>query len=96
LGTGLLRAYNTYSCDFLLTISSFLLYLPRKAGEKSQRTERHGESILIDYGNGGQPIGIEFLAPDQLGALLSELNQALSPQNIPPVEPHELIPLVAA
>lgn len=71
-------------------------YLPRKTGEKSQRTERHGEGILIDYGNDGQPIGIEFLAPDQISALLTELNQVLSQQNVPPVEPNELIPLLAA
>ncbi|MBI1760338.1 MAG: DUF2283 domain-containing protein [Acidobacteria bacterium] len=71
-------------------------YLQRKPGEKSQRTERHGEGILIDYGSDGQPIGIEFLAPDQISAMLQELNQILSQKNIPPVQPNELIPLLAA
>lgn len=71
-------------------------YLPRKPGEKSHRTERHGEGVLIDYGNDGRPIGIEFTAPDQISALLHELNQVLSQQNIPPVQRDELIPLLAA
>ena len=71
-------------------------YLPRNPGEKSQRTERYGEGILIDYGQADRPIGIEFTAPDQISALLQELNQVLTQQNIPPVQPNELIPLLAA
>ena len=39
------------------------LYLPRDPEEKSQRTEKAGEGILVDYGKGGRPIGIEITAP---------------------------------
>ena len=71
-------------------------YLPRNPGEKSQRTERHGEGILIDYGKDGRPIGIEFTVPDQISALLQQLNQVLTQQNVAPIQPIELFPLLTA
>ena len=40
------------------------LYLPRRPGEKSWRTEKCGAGLLIDYGKDGRPIGIEITAPD--------------------------------
>ena len=71
-------------------------YLPRNPGEKSQRTEQHGEGILIDYSKDGRPIGIEFTVPDQISALLQQLNQVLTQQNVAPIQPIELFPLLAA
>ena len=72
------------------------LYLPREPQERSQRTEKVGEGILVDYGKAGRPIGIEITAPAQVMALLSDLNQVLARSNVRPVEPGELSPLLAA
>jgi len=70
------------------------LYLPREPGEKSKRTEKAGNGLLIDYGNGGRPIGIEITAPDQISADI--LNEVLTKLNVRPVEPSEVSPLLAA
>lgn len=71
-------------------------YLMRIPGEKSERTEKCGEGILIDYAKDGRPIGIEITTPGRVVALLSELNQVLAKQNVQPVEPIELSPLLVA
>jgi len=42
------------------------LYLPRKVGEKCQKTEKFSEGILIDYGKAKNPIGIEILDPQKI------------------------------
>ncbi len=39
------------------------LYLPRKPGQKSARTEEVGPDLLIDYAADGTPIGIEIVSP---------------------------------
>jgi uncharacterized protein YuzE len=70
------------------------LYLPRDPGEKSQRTVKARNGILIDYGKEGQPIGIEITAPGQIS--LDMLNGVLARLNICPAEPSELSPLLAA
>lgn len=70
------------------------LYLPRDPGEKSTRTEKAGNGLLIDYGKRGQPIGIEITAPDQINA--DVLNEVLTKLNVRPVEPGEVSPLLAA
>lgn len=70
------------------------LYLPRDPGEKSQRTEKAGNGILIDYGNAGRPIGIEITAPDHVS--LAVVNDVLAKLNVRPIEASELAPLLAA
>lgn len=70
------------------------LYLPREPGEKSKRTEKGGNGLLIDYGKDGRPIGIEITAPDQISDRV--LNDLLTKLNVRPVEPGELSPLLAA
>ncbi|HSO74225.1 MAG TPA: DUF2283 domain-containing protein [Blastocatellia bacterium] len=70
------------------------LYLPRDPGEKSQRTEKVSNGILIDYGKAGQPIGIEITAPDNVS--LTVLNDVLAKLKVRPVEASELAPLLAA
>jgi uncharacterized protein YuzE len=70
------------------------LYLPREAGQKSQRTEKAGNGLLIDYGESGQPIGIEITALDQIS--VDVLNKILTKLNIRPIEPSEISPLLAA
>lgn len=54
------------------------LYLPRESGEKSQRTEKLTEGVLVDYGKYNQPIGIEIIEPrkvnfDQINKILSKV-----------------------
>ena len=42
------------------------LYLPREIGEKSKRTVKYANGILVDYGEFDRPIGIEITAPGQI------------------------------
>ena len=70
------------------------LYLPRNPGEKSQRTEKAGAGMLIDYGDTDQPIGIEITAPQQIN--LEAINRILAQLGLCPLEKAELAPLLAA
>ena len=70
------------------------LYLPRVPGTKSQRTEKAGNGLLIDFDQADQPIGIEITAPDQISAEV--LNEVLAKLHVHPVEPSEVSPLLAA
>ena len=56
------------------------LYLPRRADDRSGRTERHEAGLIIDYAPDGRPIGVEITAPqavplERLNTLLVELGQ---------------------
>ena len=42
------------------------VYLPRRVGVKSARTEAAAPGILVDYAASGEPIGIEITAPRQV------------------------------
>jgi len=42
------------------------LYLPREIGEKSQKTEKFSEGVLIDYGKANHPIGVEIVDPQKI------------------------------
>ena len=70
------------------------LYLPRNSGEQSQRTEKEGEGILIDYGKGDRPIGIEITAPQQVS--LETVNRILAKLKVRLVKEEEFAPLVVA
>lgn len=70
------------------------LYLPRRPGDKSVRTERREGGLLVDFAADGRPIGIEITAPEAflrniLDGVLAELKQE-------PVTDRELAPLAAA
>ena len=69
------------------------LYLPRDPGEQSQRTEKAGEGILIDYGKGDRPIGIEITAPQRVGS--EAVNRILAKLEVRLVK-EDLAPLAAA
>lgn len=75
------------------TVAAYL-YLPREPGQKSQRTEKAGNGLLIDYGESGQAIGIEITAPSQIS--VDVLNEILTKLNLRPIEPSEMSPLLAA
>lgn len=70
------------------------LYLPRQAGTKSVRTELRGPGLLVDYGQGGEPIGLEITAPDRV--TLDQINAVLEGFKLPLISQEELAPLKAA
>jgi uncharacterized protein YuzE len=70
------------------------LYLPRKPGDKSVRSERQPSGLLIDYAEDGRPIGIEITAPSKV--TLASFNKALAAANQEPVTLDDLAPLLSA
>jgi len=70
------------------------LYLPRRPGDVSVRTERQAEGLLIDFAADGRAIGIEIAAPSKLS--LETLNHALAAVHQDPATSDELGPLAAA
>ena len=70
------------------------LYLPRRTGERSSRTLRMEPGMVIDFGPGGNPIGIEITAPTKVTE--ADLNGVLSRLGFAPLEENELAPLRAA
>lgn len=70
------------------------LYLPRKPGDASARTQRFESGLRIDFSPDGRAIGIEITAPSKLS--LAALNRALAAVNELPATGEELAPLAAA
>lgn len=70
------------------------LYLPRRASDKSHRSERVEPGLVIDFNRSGKPIGIEITAPAKLSALV--LNRVLRRLGLPAVTRADLAPLRAA
>lgn len=69
-------------------------YLPRSGGEVSVRTEPAEAGMLVDYGRGGDPIGIEITAPSR--ASLAALNRVLRSLGQEPARREDFAPLRAA
>lgn len=69
------------------------LYLHRKQGDKSARTERRDQGLLIDYAADGRPIGIEITAPQRV--TLTAINQVLAEAHEEPATQDELRPVAA-
>ena len=70
------------------------LYLPRRPGDVSERTEKRDGGLVIDYAADGRAIGIEITSPGALS--IDALNCALADVNQEPASHDELAPLVAA
>lgn len=68
-------------------------YLPRRPGQRSHRTEPATAGILVDYGRGGRPIGLEITAPTRV--TLADINAVLSRLGMPPLAQEEFAPLAA-
>lgn len=68
------------------------LYLPRRSGDRSARTERHEAGLLVDYAPDGRPIGIEITAPT--AATLDAVNRVLAAVREMPVAADDLSPLM--
>ena len=69
------------------------LYLDRRTGDKSARTERHGH-WLVDFAADGRPIGVEFTNVRAID--LCELNRVLIAGKQAPLSDVDLAPLTAA
>jgi hypothetical protein len=70
------------------------LYLPRRPGDKSHRSERVEPGLVIDFNRSRRPIGIEITAPAKLST--SALNRVLRRLGLPTVTRADLAPLRAA
>ena len=70
------------------------LYLPRASNERSFRTAKAEAGMVIDFGQRGNPIGIEITAPTKV--TIADLNHALTKLGLPPMQDNELAPLRAA
>ncbi len=70
------------------------LYLPRTPRDRSYRTERAADGLLIDFNRSGKPIGIEISAPAKVSR--AALNRVLRRLGLPAVTRADLAPLRAA
>ena len=73
------------------TLAAYFM-LPRKADDRSVRTERYDPGLLVDYTTDGRAIGIEITAPSKL--TLAAFNESLAAANQPPATPDDLAPLI--
>ena len=69
-------------------------YLPRQDGDKSVRTERAENGLLVDFSHDGRAIGIEITSPLHLD--LRCLNEVLARLGQQPARAEDVAPLVAA
>jgi uncharacterized protein YuzE len=69
-------------------------YLPRRSGQKSYKTCRTEQGLLIDYCRQGHPIGIEITAPAKISVAI--FNRILKDLNQKPIKKSDLAPLSAA
>jgi len=70
------------------------LYLPREIGEKSKRTEKLSEGILVDYGKSNRPIGIEIIDPRKVN--FDQINKTLLKVEDLSIEKEDFAPLFFA
>jgi len=70
------------------------LYLPRRPGDRSARTEQFSEVLAIDYAEDGRAIGIEIIHPRAVTE--DELNRALAHVHQPSLRDEDFEPLRAA
>ena len=69
-------------------------YLPRRPGQKSYKSRQVEPGLVVDFGRGGQPIGIEITRPQKLS--VAALNRVLRQFGFAPVKRAELAPVLAA
>ena len=70
------------------------LYFPRRPGDKSVRTERPADGLVVDYAADGRAIGIEILSKSK--TCLESLNRVLKSMHHEPLGEEDLRPLLAA
>ena len=70
------------------------LYLPRREGDRSARTEETKTGLVVDFAEDGRAIGVEILNPRNLD--LSDLNAILKNNGQPPLTKEDVAPILAA
>ncbi len=70
------------------------LFLPRRPDDRSARTERFSEVLVIDYAADGRAIGIEIVHPQMVTE--QEINRALAHVNESSLRTEDFAPLKAA
>jgi uncharacterized protein YuzE len=70
------------------------LYLPRREGDRSARTEDAGDGLFVDFAEDGRVIGVEILSPGRFA--LDGLNRVLDRFGHPPVTKSDVAPIAAA
>lgn len=70
------------------------VYLGRKPGQKSARTEEVAPELLIDYAEDGTPIGIEVVSPGYV--TVEEIMTVFDKLGLRRPDPEELAPVQAA
>ena len=68
--------------------------LPRREGDRVERSRVCEAGLVADLSPDGRPIGIEITAPDQLDA--ATFNRVLASLGLDAVDPAVLAPLTAA
>jgi hypothetical protein len=66
-------------------------YLPRSPRDRSYRTSRLPQGLIVDFNRNGKPIGIEITAPSRRS--ITALNRVLRELGMPPASRAELAPL---
>ena len=69
------------------------LYLSAGSYVKSVRTESRDAGLMVDFGPGDQPIGLEITAPEQITA--AQINAVLRSLDLSPMKEEDLSPLEA-
>ena len=70
------------------------IYLARRPGQKSARTEAITQDLLIDYAKDDTPLGIEIVSPGYVS--LDEIQRVFDHLGLGRPEPADLEPLKAA
>ena len=70
------------------------LFLPRRPDDRSARTERFSEILVIDYADDGRAIGIESVHPQAVK--VEEINRALAHVDQSRLREEDFAPLRAA
>lgn len=70
------------------------LYLDRKPGDTSARTEKRDKGLVVDFAGDGRAIGVEITSPMQ--ASLEDINQVLTSLDEKPLTAEDVRPLAAA
>jgi len=74
--------------------SAAYIYLHRRPGAKAQRSEEIAPEIVVDFGEDGQPIGVEIVNPADTG--VEEIFSVFDELGIGRPEAADLAPLIAA
>ena len=70
------------------------IYLDRRPGEKSARSEEVAPEIVVDFDSDEHPIGVEIISPDVIS--IDEILAVFDKLGVGRPELTELAPLVAA